>query len=217
MAPRLLLPFALAAFGLFACHKAEVTSYRIPKETAPAHPAMAAPAPAAVAPTDATHAGLSASGPMMAGMPASGVAAPSAPAVTLTWTAPAHWQAKPASQMRRGSFNVPGEGGAAGDLSIFAFPGAAGGLLENVNRWRGQVGLAPIDANRLADEALQTKSDSGLDFTVVDMVGAQGDRILGAILTLGSDSWFFKLRGPDALVTKEKPAFLAFLKTVKAP
>jgi hypothetical protein len=58
MAPRLLLPFALAAFGLFACHKAEVTSYRIPKETAPAHPAMAAPAPAAVAPTDATHAAV---------------------------------------------------------------------------------------------------------------------------------------------------------------
>ena len=54
--------------------------------------------------------------------------------------------------MRRGSFTIRGEGNATADLSIVALPGAAGGLVENLNRWRGQVGLASLDgAQGVAD------------------------------------------------------------------
>jgi hypothetical protein len=64
------------------------------------------------------------------------------------------------------------------------------------------------------------KTDAGLEFTVADLA-AEGDgprqRLLGAIASYGGETWFFKLLGPDALVTRTKPAFLAFLQTVKAP
>ena len=34
----------------------------------------------------------------------------------LNWTAPAHWQSRPAVAMRKATYAVPGENGAAGDL-----------------------------------------------------------------------------------------------------
>lgn len=119
--------------------------------------------------------------------------------------------------MRRGSFAIKGQGAEEADLSVFVFPGAAGGLLDNVNRWRGQIGLGPLDAAKLADECTSLKTSTGLDITVVDMTGSNQERILGAILPRGAESWFFKLKGPASLLGKEKNAFMEFLKSVKTP
>ena len=136
----------------------------------------------------------------------------------LAWTAPPHWKPKAASAMRRASFDVPVDGGSAADFSISSFSGAAGGVLNNVNRWRAQVGLAP-----LADAQLGPNSEriavNGLSFTVVDFAGQTGDapvRLLAAIAEFGGDTWFFKLTGPEAGVAGQKAAFLEFLHTVKS-
>jgi len=51
----------------------------------------------------------------------------------LTWTAPAHWKAKPGSAMRKGSYAIAGDGGEA-DLAITAFPGDVGGDLAAISR-----------------------------------------------------------------------------------
>jgi hypothetical protein len=142
-----------------------------------------------------------------------------APQTALTWTAPADWQPKPLGAMRIGSFTVSGDAGNA-DISIIAFPGEAGGLLANINRWRGQLGLAPLADGDLADATTALAGAGGLHFTVVDLSGQAAGapaRMLGAILSFEGQTYFFKLTGPDALVTSEKPAFLDFLKTVKAP
>jgi hypothetical protein len=165
-------------------------------------------------------------GPLPPGHPAipdagaTRVAAAPASASALTWTAPAEWQAKALTTMRRGSFTIRGEGDATADLSIIAFPGAAGGLVQNLNRWRGQVGLATLDAAQLTAQTTVVKTAAGFEFTVADLA-AEGNgprqRLLGAIASYGGETWFFKLLGPDALVTQTKPAFLAFLQTVKAP
>ena len=143
----------------------------------------------------------------------------SAPAAgpALTWTAPAEWRAKPASAMRKGSYAVPGEGGVEADLSITAFPGDVGGELANVNRWRGQVQLPPLGEADLGG-AISHVAQNGLPFTLADFAagnGSKSQRILGAIVPYADSTWFFKLTGPDALVAKSKPDFLAFLKTVK--
>ena len=52
----------------------------------------------------------------------------------------------------------------------------------------------------------------------MDLVGtgSGAQHILGAMIPYGGATWFVKLSGPDALVAKEKPAFLAFLDTIKA-
>ena len=135
----------------------------------------------------------------------------------LAWTAPDHWVAKPPSAMRKGSFAIKGDSGADADLSITAFPGDTGGLLANLNRWRGQVSLAPLSAAEL-DGSLQHFDGTGLHFDVVDFVGtANGTptRIIGAVLSRPGETWFFKLMGPDALVAAQKNDFLNFLRSVK--
>ena len=136
----------------------------------------------------------------------------------LTWTAPAHWTAKPASAMRKGSFGIKGAGGEA-DLSIIAFPGDTGGLLANLNRWRGQIALPPLSDAQLEGHVTHLDAN-GLHFDVVDFAGTANGaptRILGAVLSRPGETWFFKLMGPDALTASEKAAFADFLKTVKAP
>jgi hypothetical protein len=120
--------------------------------------------------------------------------------------------------MRIGSFTVSGDAGAA-DISIIAFPGEAGGLLANINRWRGQLGLAPLADGDLAGATTALDGAGGLHFTVVDLSGQAGGaptRMLGAILSFGGQTYFFKLTGPDSLVARKKSAFLDFLKTVRA-
>lgn len=198
-AHRVALTLALLLAG---CGKPDTASYRIPKEKDAELPAsMTRPAATAAAP----------------GGPMAGTAVPTAGGPGLTWTAPAAWQAKPVGAMRKGSFTVTGAAGATADLSITAFPGAVGGELANLNRWRGQVALPPIAEGDLA-AATTRFTANGLSFTVVDLAGADPanpQRILGGMTPYQDAMWFFKLTGPDALVARAKPAFLAFLQTVK--
>ncbi|MFM1748005.1 MAG: hypothetical protein RLZZ188_1671 [Verrucomicrobiota bacterium] len=190
------------------CQKEEITTYRVAKEPVPAAqpatPSPATPSPAA-APT-----GSSAGGSSMASTP---VATTSGNA--LSWTAPAGWTAKPAGSMRKGSYAVKGDGGEA-DMAVTAFPGDVGGDLANLNRWRGQIGLAPVDQAEF-DRSTRHLDRNGLHMTFVDIVGtgANAQRILGAMVPHQGSTWFLKLTGPDALVARERDAFLALLDTVK--
>jgi hypothetical protein len=173
-----------------ACREPRVEHYRVPKETAI--------------------------------MPASDKAMASATVPTgraqLIWTTPDHWVAKEAGPMRKGSYAIVTTDGEA-DLSITAFPGDTGGLAANLNRWRGQIGLAPLTSTQL-EESLLHLDANGLHFDVVDFTGEAGGvpvRILGAVLNRPGETWFFKISGPEAVAAGEKPAFINFLKTVKAP
>lgn len=167
----------------------------------------AAPAPGGTAPA----AGPAGGGNAMANTPVA-----TASGGALTWKGPANWQEKPAGGMRKGTFTVTGDGGASAELAITAFPGDVGGEVANVNRWRGQLQLAPQSPEEVS-RAIQRLESNGLKMGVVEMVGtgANATRVLGAMVPHAGATWFFKLTGPDALVAKEKQAFLDFLKTVK--
>jgi hypothetical protein len=147
------------------------------------------------------------------------VAPPSASDASLAWTAPATWSPKPLGQMRKGSYALHGEGGAEADLSITMLSAATNPLLENINRWRRQISLAPLAEPQIATETT-VLANGDFKFTVVDYTGTQpsgaATHLVGAILYHGDEAWFFKLTGPDALVAAQKSAFLDFLKTVNA-
>jgi len=135
----------------------------------------------------------------------------------LAWTVPAHWPSKGASGMRKGTITIPGEGGASAELAITAFPGDVGGDVANVNRWRGQIQLAPSPPDEVL-RSIQRIEANGLKIGVVEMAnsaGATPTRVLGAMVPFEGSTWFFKVTGPDALVAKEKDAFLAYLRTIK--
>jgi hypothetical protein len=129
---------------------------------------------------------------------------------SLQWTAPADWQSKPGSAMRKGSYSAAGA-----EVAITAFPGDVGGMLANVNRWRGQAGLDPVDEAALPSVTSSFDSN-GLHFVVLD--ASDGPQpLVAAAVPWGGGTWFFKLTGPTAAVAKAKPAFLSFLRTVRAP
>lgn len=190
---------------LGACSDQSVTSYRTPKEQEPEIPAAAAH-------SNAGTGGAPAPG-MNDSMANTAVATAAGPG--LAWTAPAHWQAKTGSAMRKGSYAIPGDGGVAADLAITAFPGDVGGEVANVNRWRGQIQLPPVSEQEVR-ESITRVEHNDLAMGIVDIVstGATPTRVLGAWVPHENSTWFFKLTGPDDLVAREKPAFLEFLKTV---
>jgi len=143
-------------------------------------------------------------------------ALPAGPSAELPrWKVPSHWIAGGPRAMRLASFTIPGDGNASGDVSISTLASGGGGLLANVNRWRGQVGLTPTDEAALAKEAQSITLPGRQKATVVDLGGASANRILGAIVPDGDKAWFFKLTGPDALVVKERENFLAWLKSIE--
>lgn len=188
---------ALAVLTLLAgCSDTQVENYRVPKESLP-------PAPALSDSADAT--------------PAVDMASTAVPTGSekFSWTAPTHWSAKPTGAMRKGSYAITGPEGEA-DLSITAFPGDTGGLLANINRWRGQISLPPHSTAQLESELQQLESGP-LHFEIVDIAGTANGapvRIIGAVLARPDETWFFKFMGPDALVAKEKAAFMVFIQSV---
>jgi hypothetical protein len=141
----------------------------------------------------------------------------------LQYALPAGWKEQPLSSMRVASFKVSGQNGKEADVSVVSLPGVAGGDLANVNRWRDQLKLSPIDANALVQSAEHVKANRH-DFLVADLVSEspiseQHDkvRILAAILNENDRSWFVKMTGEDQLVASQKSAFVGFLRSLAIP
>lgn len=222
MLPRFSTQTLVAATLLFTagCKDRDIVVYRTAKETPPPAAAQRQPAPSTNTLPDGhppIGAGAPAVGPVatapdgsaMGALPGSAVAAGNA----LVWTAPAAWQAKNPGAVRKGSYAINGPEG-AGDLSVTAFPGDTGGLHANLNRWRSQIGL-PNAAPAELDQSIEHIDSNGLHIEFVEMAGPSGIRLLGAIVPHGSETWFFKLTGPDALIARERAAFREFLNTIK--
>ncbi len=129
-----------------------------------------------------------------------------------TWQAPGHWVEAPGSAMRKGTFQLDADT----ELAITAFPGDVGGLLANVNRWRNQIGLGAVSAEELAADS-QSHPVGGFPGTIVFMAPdnpTTGNGIMGAIVSLPSATWFFKVTGPVSTLEAERNTFDAFLHTV---
>jgi hypothetical protein len=200
MIARSALPLSLAVLiVLTACRKAEVTTYRVPKEAESV--TSAAAAATAMPPT----------APGMAGTPVA-----TAQGAGLTWTAPAGWTQKPDMPMRKATYGVPVDGGGAAELAITAFPNSVGGELANLNRWRGQMQLPPVGEGDLG-QAFTRLEQNGLHIAVVDLANpaANPQRMLAAMVPVSGATWFFKLSGSDAAMAKARPEFLQFLSTLK--
>lgn len=146
---------------------------------------------------------------------------PSTEAPTLKYKAPSDWKEVPPGEMRAASFRVSGSDGKQADVSVIPLPGMAGSDLDNVNRWRGQVGLKPVSADELAKLAQPVEIDHqpAQVYEVAGENAGSGEkaRILAAITRQEGTAWFFKMTGDDALVAAQKPAFIEFLKSVSLP
>lgn len=113
---------------------------------------------------------------------------------------PAGWTEQPPRAMIRQVF-AAGKGDDAVRIELSEFPAGAPMIsdpLENVNRWRGQVGLEAVAKDELTDvtEAVQIGDDEGLLAEMISEDGAKG--ILAAMVEKYDRVWFFKMIGTKA-------------------
>ncbi len=130
----------------------------------------------------------------------------------LAWDAPPSFQTAPnTSGMRKATYmfaKVAGDDEDA-EMSVMA---ASGGVDANVQRWSGQFGNAPPKT--------EPRSVNGLKVMVVEIKGTYNggmmrggatakdkQMLLGAIVDMGDQQWFFKMTGPEKTVTAAKPDF----------
>ena len=103
-------------------------------------------------------------------------------------------------------------GGALITLTIL--PDTAGGLAANVNRWRGQLGLEPLDEAAIRTQVRPVPLLE-LEGNFVELKGA--DRAILCTFTIGPPfSIFLKLDGPVETAAAQKASFEAFARTLKA-
>jgi hypothetical protein len=178
---------AVAFIASAGCGRNEdVTHFRVPKEA----PRADAPDPAMAVPAGRTK------GP------------------GLRWTLPDGWQAGEGGAMRFATLKPPVPGKI--DASVVVLPGPAGGELANVNRWRGQIGLAPLDDAALAKARTVMRTKAGplkvYDFTSET---APRSRVVAGLAEASGDTWFVKMSGDADAVGAARADFMKLLGSLR--
>jgi hypothetical protein len=159
--------------------------------------------------------------PFAGGGPMSSVGTPkepaAAPAAPLEFTTPKEWTAAAVGRMSKAEFEVK-EADERVRITVIDLEPSGGELLANVNRWRGQVKLRPIDEQQLKQDLESIKVD-GHQGHYVELIGPgegnDSQAILGVIVHTPQKAWFFKLMGDSPLAEREKARFKAFVGSVK--
>jgi hypothetical protein len=181
-----------------ACGRDEVAHYRVPKSDPGSNPA---PGPVGA----------------MGAAPAGSLPPPPDEATTgaLRWALPKGWtETRSAGGMRYATLKPTAPGKI--EVSVTVFPGQAGGELANVNRWRNQIGLPPVEEAALAKDRKTLKAPAAevalFDYT---SEGKEKTRMVAAILFAGGNSWFVKMVGDAGPVAASRADFVRLLESLR--
>jgi len=139
-----------------------------------------------------------------------GMSAAADQAGDIIYQVPEGWDDRGASGIRKAHLQVSDANGSA-ELTVTVFPGDVGGILANINRWRGQIQLDPITQEQIGTVAkpYQIFHHNALYVTLDGGV----DSILAAILPFHGNTWFLKLQGSSATVFGQEAQFESFLQS----
>lgn len=134
----------------------------------------------------------------------------------IDWSVPQGWVQIPAGQMRLAAFQVSKDDPTV-LLTVVPLGAESGTVLANVNRWAGQLSLPEFDEAGLSRVVKRIEvASKAVD--LVDLLGPESakprQRLLGAILPNEGRTYYFKLSGAESIVTPQKEAFEAFVRTV---
>ena len=182
----------LACIVAVSCKRDEIVTYSIPKEERAAQ----------------------------AGLPADDAQSPEGGIVRLEWKAPESWVREADRPMREASWTIRG-GSAPVEVILSRWAGGAGRPLENVNRWRGQIGLDPVDGEFLLEARAVVESKAGqvqvwvLPDPALEVDVASDTTMIAAMLDLPDASWFVRMTGATADVQPLRDDFLAFVSSLE--
>jgi hypothetical protein len=126
---------------------------------------------------------------------------------------PGGWVENPKPQKDRILEFRAGEGGSAALVTLSIFPGMTGDVAMNVNRWRQQAGLEPLEP-AAAEGMARTMTFLNRDGFYVEVLGASRGIICVFVLDQQA-SMFLKMDGTAETVDRQKPLFHAFLQSLK--
>jgi hypothetical protein len=137
------------------------------------------------------------------------------------WQVPAGWQETQAGAFLVSKFLISGADNDQAAVNVSMSQGEGGGVLSNVNRWRQQLGLAPVSDSELEKLVTTTDTTGGkvslVDMSSTDARNGQKTRLVGAVVPRSGQTWFYKLMGSEAVVDQQKDAFVKFVQSVKYP
>jgi hypothetical protein len=137
------------------------------------------------------------------------------------WITPANWTEKQPGPMILKSYTATDDAGKTAAVTISFLTGEGGGTFANVNRWRRQMSLPPIEEDKL-DSVTQPLDTAGgkatlVDFTGTDVKTSQPARLIAIAVPHGGVTWFYKLLGDGVVVGEQKESFVKFVQTVQYP
>ena len=136
-----------------------------------------------------------------------------------SFEAPESWQKIPNTRMSEATFQVTPDDKDTLVTLIPMAPLSDSLLRPNVDRWRKQVGLAPLKPAEDPQDSFETiQLADGTAGRYLKLVGAGADKtqaMLTLIATTGGRTWYFKLMGNAEVVLEEEPRFKAFVQSVR--
>jgi len=137
------------------------------------------------------------------------------------WQIPPGWTETPGGQFLVAKFNITGENNAQAAVNVSMSAGDGGGWVGNVNRWRRQVGLGELADAEITKQTTTIDVEGGkaniVEISGTDPKSNQTTKVIGAMVARPGQVWFYKLMGSDALIDREKAAFLKFVQSAHYP
>lgn len=133
---------------------------------------------------------------------------------------PDGWEERPPTQFRIINLVIPGAQPA--EVTLTMLMGNGGGVRANIDRWRRQVGLAPMSDQEFL--ALEERTVFDQPATYVELQGSyegmDGTRIsdaglYGAVFARDQSALFVKMTGPADLLADQRGAFHGFLDSLE--
>ena len=132
----------------------------------------------------------------------------------LNWTTPKNWIVKSKTELRIASFDAPFSENNFADVSIAMFPGEAGGIEQNINRWRKQINLENSNLEDILNESSEYENSLGAfrSFKLLNNTTDQG--ILGAIIHYNNQSIFITMKTSSIGINELEYEFILFCKSL---
>lgn len=132
------------------------------------------------------------------------------------WTLPHGWrEVAPGSPARLAVFEFDDESGVV-SVVLTRFPGDVGGVLANVNRWRTQIGLAPVAEGDLPG-IVERFEPPGFRAYAVTLVNEDRATVaVGLEEPALARTWFVKADAPSAASQRVRESVLAFARSFVA-
>lgn len=136
---------------------------------------------------------------------------------TPQWRPPENWREKSPGSMVTAAFSVSGKENRQAEVTISRLSGDGGGLLANINRWRGQLMLEPIGPADLSRHVayIEVGEDKVplVDFTGTDPRAGERARMITVAVRQGGETWFYKIMGDEQVIAEEKDSFVNFIQS----